>query len=141
MGEKLDEGELYRGPAGALKDSNWLTADLLPDDKDTIVTIEAVVRRKQVKFKDETKKGYGSLRFRGAQRELGLNATHLRVLIALFGSDTSAWFGKQVALYVDPDVNAFGKIVSAVRIRARRVEPATKSTGGEVTSPLPDEAG
>jgi len=123
MGEKLDAGELYKGPCGILKDSNWLSAETLPADRDTVVTIEAVIRRKVVKFKNEEKHGYGSLRFKGKDKELGLNSTHIKVLKALFGPDTSAWFGQSISLYVDPDVSAFGQIVSAVRIRAKRVEP------------------
>lgn len=122
MSEKIDPGEVYKGPCGILKDSNWLTAETLPTDKDTIVQIEAVVRRKEVKFKNETKQNYGSLRFAGAARELGLNSTHIRVLSALFGPDTSAWFGQWIALYVDPNVSAFGRTVPAVRIRAKKVE-------------------
>jgi hypothetical protein len=123
MGEKLDAGEIYRGPCGVLKDSAWLNAESIPTDRDTIVQIEAVVRRKNVAFKNETKSSYGSLRFKGAQKELGLCATHIKVLKALFGPDTSAWFGQWIALYVDPDVSAFGQIVSAVRIRAKKIEP------------------
>lgn len=121
MSEKLEDGELYRGPCGVLKDSAWLNADSIPSDKDTVVEIDAVIRRKVVKFKNEEKKGYGSLRFKGKEKELGLCATHIKVLRALFGADTSAWYGRKVALYVDPDVMAFGAKVSAVRIRAKHV--------------------
>ncbi len=131
MGEKLEAGEVYRGPCGVLKDSNWLSAETLPTDRDTLVQIEAVVRRREVKFKNETKYGYGSLKFKGKEKELGLNSTHIRVLKALFGPDTSAWFGQWVALYVAPDVNAFGQIVSGVRIRARRVDPPGKKPAPE----------
>lgn len=127
MGEKLEAGEAYKGPCGILKDSNWLSAETLPADRDTLVQIDAVIRRKTVKFKNETKHNYGSLRFKGAAKELGLNSTHIKVLKALFGADTSAWFGQWIALYVDPDVSAFGQIVSAVRIRAKRVDPPAKS--------------
>jgi hypothetical protein len=123
MGEKLEAGEIYKGPCGVLKDSAWLSAETIPADRDTLVQIDAVVRRKQVKFKNETKHGYGSLRFKGKDKELGLNATHIRVLRALYGPETAAWFGQWIALYVDPDVSAFGQIVSAVRIRAKKVEP------------------
>jgi len=123
MSEKLEQGEIYRGPAGVLKDSNWLSAETIPHDQDTIVQIEAVIRRREVKFKTETKKSYGSLRFKGRDRELGLNTTNIATLKALFGSETGAWFGKWIALYVDPNVSAFGKIVPAVRIRAKKVEP------------------
>lgn len=126
MGEKLDPGEIYKGPCGVLKDSNWLSAETLPADRDTVVQIDAVIRRREVKFKNETKHSYGSLRFKGKDKELGLNATHIKVLRALFGPDTSAWFGQWIALYVDPDVSAFGQIVSAVRIRAKKAEPPAK---------------
>lgn len=121
MGERLEQGEIYRGPAGVLKDSAWLSAETIPHDKDTVVEIESVVRRREVKFKNETKKSYGSLRFKGRDRELGLNATHIRVLKALFGPETGSWFGKKIALYVDPHVEAFGKVVPAVRIRAKDI--------------------
>lgn len=123
MGEKLDAGEVYVGPAGALRDSNWLTHESLPPDRDTLVQIEAVVRRRIVKFKNEEKRGYGSLKFVGKEKELGLNSTHLHVLCALFGTNTGDWKGRWIALYVDPEVQAFGRTVSAVRIRPRKVEP------------------
>ena len=146
MGEKLEAGEIYKGPCGVLKDSNWLSAESLPADRDTVVQIEAVVRRREVKFKNETKHSYGSLKFKGASKELGLNATHIKVLKALFGSDTSKWFGQWIALYVDPDVSAFGQIVSAVRIRAKKVDPPTRGSGTAkaaqgVPEPPRDEAG
>lgn len=147
MGEKLEVGEIYKGPCGVLKDSNWLSAETLPTDRDTVVQIEAVVRRREVKFKNETKHSYGSLRFKGASKELGLNATHIKVLKALFGSDTSKWFNQWVALYVDPDVSAFGQIVSAVRIRARKVDPPargsaqTKAAPSAMEEPKADDGG
>lgn len=126
MPEKLEAGEVYRGPCGVLKDSQWLSAETIPADKDTVVQIQAVIRRTEVKFKNETKKGYGSLRFVGREKELGLNATHIKVLKALFGPMTGDWEKQWVSLYVDPNVNAFGQIVSAVRIRAKKTEPPTK---------------
>lgn len=130
MSERLPSGELYKGPCGLLKDSNWITAESLPADRDVIVQIEAVIRRKSVDFnrggKSESKHNYGSLKFAGKEKELGLNATNLRVLAALFGNDTGTWFGQWIALYVDPAVSAFGQIVSAVRIRAKKVDAPKK---------------
>ena len=122
MAEKLEAGEPYKGPCGILKNSNWLSAESLPGDQDTIVEIECVIRRREVKFKDSIKKGYGSIKFKGRDRELGLNATHIAVLKALYGADTTNWWGKKIALYVDPNVSAFGRMVSAVRIRAKKIE-------------------
>ena len=66
MAEKLEAGEAYRGPCGILKDSQWLSAETIPADRDTILQIEKVVRRKSVKFKNETKSGYRSAQVRRA---------------------------------------------------------------------------
>lgn len=137
MPEKLEEGELYRGPCGILKDSAWLSSETIPADKDTIVEIEAVIRRREVKFKNETKRGYGSLRFKGKERELGLNSTHIKVLSALFGPDTANWYGQTIALYVDGDVMAFGQRVSAVRIRAKRIAPQARPNAKGAAQPKP----
>ncbi len=135
MGEKLEHGEEYKGPCGVLKDSNWLSAETIPSDRDTVVVIEAVVRRREVKFATETKKGYGSLRFVGKEKELGLNSTNIRILSALFGPNTAAWYGKTIALYVDPDVKSFGKTVSAVRIRAKVPVQAPPADKAEAPAP------
>lgn len=137
MAEPLEKGEIYKGPAGVLRDSNWLNAESLPADRDTVLQIEAVIRRSIVKFKSETKRGYGALKFVGKDKQLGLNTTNLRVLSALFGSDTGKWYGQWIALYVDPAVSAFGQIVSAVRIRAKKVDAPRK---GQPTTPEPPSA-
>ena len=34
MGEKLEAGAEYRGPCGVLKDSNWLSAETIPADRE-----------------------------------------------------------------------------------------------------------
>src|SRR5688572_10374108 len=141
MTEKLEQGEIYRGPCGILRDSQWLSAETLPTDRDTIVQIEAVIRRREVKFKSEVKRGYGSLRFVGREKELGLNSTHIKVLKALFGQMTDKWEKMWIALYVDPDVSAFGQIVSAVRIRAKRIDPPAKSGARPTTSEEPPTDG
>lgn len=132
MSEKMEAGEVYKGPCGVLKDSNWLSAETIPHDRDTLVQIDAVIRRRMVKFqKGDVRKGFGSLRFKGKEKELGLNATNIRILKALFGPDTGEWFGKWIALYVDQNVEAFGQIVPAVRIRAKRVEPLSEAQASE----------
>ncbi len=146
----LPPGHEFTGYAGKLRDSPWLTADLIDPEKDTVVTIEKVIHRQNVEFmkpgssKKDTKANYGSLKFVGALRELGLNATNLRTLIALFGSSAAAWKGKRVALFVDHKVRFGGSVVSAVRIRAQPVDPSAKQ--GEIKSeaepppPSPSEA-
>lgn len=138
MGAPLERGEVYVGPCGVLKDSNWLSSETIPHDQDTVVQIEAVIRRREVQFKNETKKGYGSLRFVGKDRELGLNSTHIAVLSRLFGPNTGDWQKQYVSLYVDPDVQSFGKTVCAVRIRARKVEvPKGRAISDRTATPAP----
>lgn len=137
MGERLSPGDDYDGMLGGLKDSPWLTHMDLPPDRDAIVQIERVVRRAEVKFKNEAKKNYGSLRFVGKEKELGLCATNINTLAALFGPSAKALPGKWIALYVDHHVQAFGKTVSAIRIRDKKVDPpkgkdnAAREPGGE----------
>lgn len=125
MVEKI-VGEVYRGPAGLLKDSNFLTAETIPTDKDTIVQIENVQRFKDLKLggggRQDVKKSAGALKFAGKDRMLILNATNLRVMSALFGPDTGKWFGQWIALHVDR-VSAFGQQVDAIRIRPERIKP------------------
>lgn len=122
MGKKYGDGEAYKGPVGLLKDSSWLTAESLPPDREVVVQIAEVRVRKDVEFKNETKAVYGSLVFTGKDKELGLNSTNLAVLTALYGNMASGWYGKWIALYVDHDVKAFGRTVSAVRIRPKRMD-------------------
>lgn len=137
MGKKYGDGEEYEGPVGLLKDSSWLTAESLPPDRDVVVVIESVRVRHNVEFKNETKAVYGSLVFQGKDKELGLNSTNLAVLTALFGAMAKDWKGKRIALYVDPDVKAFGRTVSAVRIRPKRIDSA-QSKRAEPTEPGSD---
>lgn len=132
---KLEQGEQFDGAAGTLRDSPWLTNEMISHTQDTIVQIEYVVKRKQVKFhqSNDVKNDYGSIKFVGAQRELGMNATIIHTLSALFGPMCKDWRNKWVALYVDHDVPLPGAKkdpitgerpkCSAVRIRAKRIDP------------------
>lgn len=108
----------YRGPAGAFRDSVWLTADDLPE-KDVTLEIVDVMMRKDVTFQaGRVKPAVGTLKFKGMSRELGLNATNNNTMMKLYGRDTGGWIGKRVTLYVDPNVSMAGKIMRGVRIRA-----------------------
>jgi len=77
----------------------------------------------------ERKADYGSLKFVGKAKELGLNATLKRTLVALFGPSAAALKGKWIALYVDTNVKVGGNVVCAVRIRARQVDPKEVAKG------------
>jgi len=120
MGEKYT-GTAFKGNAGLLKDSAWLTAESLPSDRDTVVQIdphEGVQHYENITLGGGTKKDkkahYGALRFVGKEKELGLNSTNLKVLIALFGKETAKWYGQHVALHVEKVIKppAAGKVAS-----------------------------
>lgn len=117
-------GEVYKGPPGIARDSTWLTNEDLPHDADTVVTIEAILIRRNLKMQGGRDKPVGlSAKFVGKQRELLLNATNRKVLAALYGPNTGDWFGRRVALFVEQDVRRpDGSRGPAVRIRAKRFE-------------------
>ena|SRR5688572_17965757 len=125
MAEKI-VGESYRGPSGLLKDTDWLTAETIPTDKDTQVQVEDVQRFKNLKLgggqRQDVKKSAGALKFKGKDRMLILNATNLKVMSALFGSNTAGWVNQWIALHVER-VAAFGMQVDAIRIRPERIKP------------------
>lgn len=127
----IPEGDIYKGPSGIARESTWLTSEDLPHDRDTIATIESVIRRNNVAMQGgRTKPVALSLRFVGRVRELMLNATNRKTLAALFESNQcEAWFGKRVALFVEQDVRRpDGTRGPAVRIRAKRIEQAPPAT-------------
>lgn len=111
-------GEEYRGLAGGLKDSRFLSAECLPESQDdekpidVLVEIEKVlVRRDFDMFRGPQEKERvavaGFLKFVGREKELKLSETNRKTLVRMFGPDTSNWFGKKVILFVDHK-EAFG---------------------------------
>ena len=121
----IPPGQKYAGPSGIARESNWLTNEDIPHDRDTLVTIETVVLRRNLTMDQGRKKDIAlSLKFEGKQRELMLNATNRKTLAALFRSNQcEAWWGKRVLLYVEQGVRRpDGTNGPAVRIRAKRVE-------------------
>lgn len=117
----------YRGPSGIGRESPWLTAEDLIEGTDRVLVIEDVLARKDVVFQGGRKRPLMlALRFKGMQRELGLNATNRKRLNNLYGYDTTGWVGKPVALFVDPNVSIGGETVRAVRIRPAAPKMETK---------------
>jgi hypothetical protein len=109
----------YRGPSGIARESLWLTAEDLTEGTDTILTVEDVIARKDVVYQGGRKKPMAlTLKFKGRQRELALNATNRKRMNVLFGYETAGWVGKTIALFVDPNVLMAGETVRAVRIRS-----------------------
>lgn len=137
-------GEVYKGPSGIARDSTWLTNEDLPHDRDTVVTIEVVRLRRNLTMQGGRAKPIGlSLKFVGKSRELLLNATNRKTLAALFDTnECGAWFGKQIALFVEQDVRRpDGTKGPAVRIRAKRIaqQPAAAQAAQSASDPIDND--
>ena len=81
------------------------------------VTIKSIERKE---YEDEGKKEIkGVLSFSDDERSLSLNVTNTNTLVAMYGGQDidKVWIGKQITLYVDPNVQYAGKIVKGLRIR------------------------
>ena len=126
MAQNHDDGTVFTGEFDQLRDSAWLSSADIAWDKDTRVQIKEIREHHNLKLQNETKGKAGSVVFVGAKKALLMNAGHRTVLKMLFGNAKRAQ-GGWIALFVDPEVESFGKIVSAVRIRARRIDPPGKS--------------
>jgi hypothetical protein len=82
------------------------------------LTIKAVAR-KEYEEDDGSKTVKGILTFAEVEKKMTLNVTNTHVLITMYGDKNidTAWPGKTVILYVDPNVKYAGKIVKGIRIR------------------------
>ena len=104
--------------------------------EDTIVTIEKVGKA-NVAPKGEEAEYKWLIRFTEFPKPMVLNSTNIKRLAKACGSgETDEWTGKQVVLYVDPDVEFAGNVVGGLRIRAHKPAPVTKQvmpkqTGGK----------
>jgi len=58
--------------------------------------------------------------FKQFAKGMVLNVTTIRVLESAYGDDTDVWTGKQVLLYVDPNVSFQGRVVGGLRLRVPR---------------------
>jgi hypothetical protein len=91
-----------------------------------VATIQSVTREQMEIGKKEIK---SVLHFAGGElKPMILNRGNGKILFACLGDDSSAWTGKQVEIYVDPNVMFGGDIVGGLRVRM----PATGSANGNV---------
>lgn len=128
-------GSNFDGSAAEMRDSPWLSAeDLMPaPGQKANVVIERVMKYNNVEFdKGRKKKEVYTLHFAGKQRELVLNATNRKSLVALFGVRAADWKGQAIQIYVTTTQLA-GNQVPCIRIREadqptpRQVQVGTKS--------------
>jgi hypothetical protein len=119
----------YEGPVSAMRESPWLSSEDLEDPsgkgwRDAVVTIEKVMEITDAQFKQgRTKKRCYALQFTGKARMLVLNGVNREVLKEMFGRTAAGWLGKQITLYVKPDVRLAKQTVPGIRIK-----PVSKAT-------------
>ncbi len=98
-----------------------------------LVTISGCVRKNVAKEgADEEHKW--CLTFRELDKPLVLNSTNIQLCEQITGSDdTDHWVGKQIVLYVDPNVSYQGKLIGGVRVR----KPKTQAAATVPPPPMP----
>lgn len=94
-------------------------------DADVVVTVQKVGKA-NVAPKGEEPEYKWLIRFNEFEKPMVLNSTNIKRLAkACASDDTEGWIGKQVVLYVDPDVEFAGNVVGGLRIKAHRPSPTT----------------
>jgi hypothetical protein len=111
--------------------SKWLNPSDLAGDM--VVQIRGV-KQEEVGRDNELKP---VIYFEGTLKPMILNVTNWKSLASLFGEESDNWGSKQITLYVKSDIEAFGEIVSGIRIRtnpATVAEPIAETPVGQVAS-------
>jgi hypothetical protein len=99
------------------KDSPWLASEDIMG-LEIEVEIEKVFRHQDVEFDAGRKeKTVYSIAFVGKKKQLVLNSTNRKTLVAKFGVNVKDWAGKKATLYVDQNVRLMGKKVCGIRIK------------------------
>jgi hypothetical protein len=116
------QSQIYEGKTAAMRtNTTWLASEDIMDAGDVTVTIEAVYKHQNAEFEGGRKEPeIYALKFKGAVKQLVLNSTNRKALVAMFGNHTKNWAGQKITLYVDHKVKAFGEIRNGIRIRVER---------------------
>ena len=144
MGEpSMGRAESYRGPSGAIVgESPWFCYADIPGSEDLVVVIEDVQQRTGVKFASGRANAVEmSLKFVGYEKPLRVNVTIRRVLDQLFTTDTGAWVGKPIALYVQTGIRVGNDERSGVRVRNKTVPMPSPRAAAPKAAPAQREPG
>jgi hypothetical protein len=124
------QSEPFSGRTSEMRlDTPWLASEDLLDLGDVAVEIEGVYRHKDAKFDEGRTQTIFALKFKGKKKELVLNATNRKTLVAMFGTgNVKEWVGKQITLYVDQRVRkpggGRGETCCGIRIRCQKTGQA-----------------
>ena len=123
----------HTGNSAAIKgDCPWLASEDILEAGDVVVTIEACYAVEGAEFEGGRKEDVYTLGFMGKKKQLVLNSVNRKTLVKLYGTNVSEWKGRQITLWVDRNVRAFGEIRNGIRIRPtvpqakpKQADPAT----------------
>lgn len=100
------------------KETPWLSSEDLEGLGEQVVEIAEVYRHADVEFDAGRKEKFVySIAFKGRKKQLVLNATNRKTLVAKYGSNVKEWSGKSVTLFVLDGVRLAGKTVKGIRIK------------------------
>jgi hypothetical protein len=110
--------EKFEGHSSEMKkDSPWLSSEELEGRGDVTVIIESCHHNKTVTFEaGRAEKDVYSLKFKGKEKQLVINATNRKMMAGLFGSDVKEWAGKTVVLHV-VDTKMKGEPCRGIRVK------------------------
>lgn len=140
--EGTGRGQPFEGPASEMKESDWLTVeDMQASGRAHVdLTIARVLVHKNVQFeKGRTEAKKYALAFKGAGKQLIINATNRKRLVGMFGGNTKDWIGKRVRLHLEEDKMPAGGRAPCTRIIRCPDQPAAPRP--EPTPPVQPEPG
>jgi hypothetical protein len=102
------------------------------DEAGFIVTV-ATISQKNIARDDEAPEMKWIVYFQEFEKGMVLNSTNIQALAKACGSDdTDDWAGKQVVVYVDPNVGYGGKTTGGLRIKRHVQAQAPKQAPSKV---------
>lgn len=115
----MSKSEPYNGPVSAMRKSQYLASEDIDGLGEIEVEIEGVWRDTDVQMADGRKeKELYTLKFKGRDKRMCLNATNIKTLSRAFGADIKKWTGQKVKLYIQDGVRAFGGETRGLRVKA-----------------------
>ena len=97
-------------------------------DGEVIATIQKIGRG-NVAQEDQPEELKWMVKFAEFKKPMVLNSTNIQLLEKICGEDTDDWPGKEVILYVDPNVSFGGKLTGGIRVKSAKPAAAPKRAG------------
>ena len=128
--------EQFHGIASQMSTSPWLASEDLEGLGEVSATIESVHKNTDVTMQDGRKsKLLFSVKFRGKDKQMILNATNRKTLSGAYGARVDNWAGKPCMIYVKDGVRKpggkSGETCKGLRIKIDRTHRAPSQDGAD----------